>query len=211
MRSRMVPLVAGLFAVLATPAFAQNPSADQIIKSLTPSGDVSKQGTRGIRLSTGDGTAAAPAPAPSGGGAAKAGHAAGHAAVASSKPMAPASTAASGPSVDLTVNFETGSADLTADAMKTLDELGAALSSDALKQYRFRVEGHTDTVGTPSSNRILSERRAKAVVNYISAKYGIPISRMVAVGMGEEGLAVKTSDQVAEPKNRRVVVVNLGA
>ncbi|MBS0644120.1 MAG: OmpA family protein [Proteobacteria bacterium] len=208
MRSRMVPIVAGLFAVVATQAFAQNPSADQIIKSLTPSGDVSKQGTRGIRLSTGDGSgaAAAPAaPAPSAGAARKPSHGA----MASSKPMAP--TEASGPSVDLTVNFETASADLTADAMKTLDELGAALSSDALKQYRFRVEGHTDTVGNAASNKTLSERRARAVVNYISAKYGIPTGRMVAVGMGEEGQAVKTGDQVAEPKNRRVVVVNLGA
>jgi OmpA-OmpF porin, OOP family len=208
MSNRMVPVVAGLFAVVASQAFAQgNPSADQIIKSLTPTGDVSKQGTRGIRMSpAGDAPATAPASAP-----AKA--AGSHPTMASAKPaaggaMAPAAPA---PAVDLTVNFENGSADLTADAMKTLDDLGTALSSDALKSYRFKVEGHTDTVGSPAGNKILSERRAKAVVAYISAKFGIPAARMVPVGMGEQDLAVKTANQVAEPKNRRVVVVNLGA
>jgi len=200
MNSRMVPLVAGLFAVVAGQALAQgNPSADQIIKSLTPTGDVSKQGTRGIRMSQPNDTpSTAPMAAPAKGPAT-------HAAMAAAKPVAAA------PAVDLTVNFENGSADLTADAMKTLDELGTALSSDALKSYHFKVEGHTDTVGSPAANKLLSERRAKAVVAYISAKFGIPTTRMVPVGMGEQDPAVKTADQVAEPKNRRVVVVNLGA
>jgi outer membrane protein OmpA-like peptidoglycan-associated protein len=134
--------------------------------------------------------------------------------MAAAKPSAAApapAPAATAPAVDLTVNFETGSADLTADAMKTLDALGTALSSDALAHYRFRVEGHTDTVGSPAANQALSQRRAKAVVNYIAAKFNIPMDRLVPVGMGEQDLAVKTAAQVPEPKNRRVVVVNLGA
>jgi OmpA-OmpF porin, OOP family len=206
MNSRMVPLVAGLFAVVAGQALAQgNPSADQIIKSLTPTGDVSKQGTRGIRMSQpNDAPSTASMTAPAKGPAT-------HAAMAAAKPVTGGAPAAAAPAVDLTVNFENGSADLTADAMKTLDELGTALSSDALKSYHFKVEGHTDTVGSPASDKLLSERRAKAVVAYISAKFGIPTTRMVPVGMGEQDLAVKTADQVAEPKNRRVVVVNLGA
>jgi OmpA-OmpF porin, OOP family len=213
MRSRMIPLVAGLFAIAASPVLAQsNPSADQIIKSLTPSGDVSKQGTRGIRLSQpGDTTPAPSGVAPSAGAPARS---IGHPTMAAAKPSAAApttATAATAPAVDLTVNFETGSADLTADAMKTLDALGTALSSDALSHYRFRVEGHTDTVGSPASNQALSQRRAKAVVNYIAAKFSIPMDRLVPVGMGEQDLAVKTAAQVPEEKNRRVVVVNLGA
>jgi OmpA-OmpF porin, OOP family len=220
MHSRMIPLVAGLFAIAASPVFAPhpvfaqgNPSADQIIKSLTPTGDVSRQGTRGIRLSQPGDTAPAPsAVAPSSGAPARS---IGHPTMAAAKPSAAApaasATSATAPAVDLTVNFETGSADLTADAMKTLDALGTALSSDALAHYRFRVEGHTDTVGSPGSNQALSQRRAKAVVNYIAAKFNIPVDRLVPVGMGEQDLAVKTAAQVPEPKNRRVVVVNLGA
>ncbi len=66
MHSRMIPLVAGLFAIAASPVFVPtpglaqgNPSADQIIKSLTPTGDVSKQGTRGIRMAPSGDTAPA--------------------------------------------------------------------------------------------------------------------------------------------------------
>jgi len=127
--------------------------------------------------------------------------------------MAPATAQAeaTGPSVNLTVNFPTGSADLTPEAMATLDQLGAALSSSALASYRFRIEGHTDTVGSKEYNRSLSERRAEAVVNYIVTKYGVQSSRLQAVGMGEQGLLVSTPDQTPEPRNRRVQVVNLGA
>ncbi len=217
MNSRMAPLLAGVFAIFATQAFAQgaNPSADQIIKSLTPTGDVSKTGTRGIRLSQPNGSdASAYAPLPggsgngTGGGAAKASS---RPRMASSKPMAGATQTEAAPAVNLTVNFPTGSADLTAEAMKTLDALGTALSSDALSHYKFRVEGHTDTVGSPEANKVLSQRRAQAVVNYISAKFNIDVSRMQPVGMGENDLLVKTGQQVPEERNRRVEVINLGA
>jgi outer membrane protein OmpA-like peptidoglycan-associated protein len=113
--------------------------------------------------------------------------------------------------VNLTVNFATGSADLTPDAIRTLDELGSALSSKDLAGYRFRIEGHTDTVGSPEYNRALSERRAEAVVDYIAKKFGVEPTRLQAVGMGEQGLMVPTPQQTAEPRNRRVQVVNLGA
>ncbi len=121
--------------------------------------------------------------------------------------MAPAS----GPAVNLTVNFATGSADLTPDAVRTLDELGSALSSKELAGYHFRIEGHTDTVGSAEYNRALSERRAEAVVDYIAKKFGVAPTRLQAVGMGEQGLMVPTPPQTAEPRNRRVQVVNLGA
>ena len=54
----------------------------------------------------------------------------------------------------------TDAAVLTPDAMRTLDDLGRALSSKELAGYRSRIEGHTDTVGSRDYNRLLSERRA---------------------------------------------------
>lgn len=213
MTRRMAPLLAGFLLLSAAPAFAQgaNPSADQIIKSLTPNGDPSRVGTRGIRMSQPNGTDSAPAasayaPLP---GAATSAKPATHAKMASTKPVTPDQTDAA-PAVNLTVNFPTGSADLTAEAMKTLDALGAALSSDALSHYRFRVEGHTDTVGSPESNKVLSQRRAQSVVNYIVAKFNVDASRLQAIGMGESDLLVHTGQQVPEERNRRVQVVNLG-
>ena len=210
MRNRFASLTVAAVAMCATHAFAQSasPSADQIIKSLTPTGDVSKTTTRGIRLvpqaGTNDGTAPAAVTAvPS------AGKAAAHATMAASKPAVSAPSDAK-PAVNLTVNFATGSAELTPQAIQTLDALGTALSSEALSHYRFRVEGHTDTVGTPALNRALSERRAVAVVEYISSKFGVAPTRLSAVGMGSDNPLVPTAEQVPEPRNRRVLVVNLG-
>jgi outer membrane protein OmpA-like peptidoglycan-associated protein len=184
-------------------AFAQgaNPSAEQIIKSLTPTGDVSKVTTRGIRMApqagATDGIAAVAAPP---------------AAVTPRKVFHAAAPAqADGvAAVNLTVNFGTGSAELTPQAVQALDVLGKALSNEALSQYRFRVEGHTDTVGSAEANRILSEQRAQAVVRYIASKFGIAENRLEPVGLGVEGQLVATGPQVAEPRNRRVQVVNLG-
>ena len=115
------------------------------------------------------------------------------------------------PSVSLTVNFASGSADLTADAIRTLDELGRALASKDLAGYRFRIEGHTDTVGSRDYNQALSERRAAAVVDYVAQEYGVDPARLQAVGLGEDGLLVQTPADTPEPRNRRVQVINLGA
>src|SRR5262249_49947540 len=148
------------------PAAAQNPSADQIINSLRPSGNLVMGGTRGIRLapSAGD-TSSQPQGAPM--------PASSQPRVAASKPVAVPTATTTPPAVNLTVNFANGSAELTPAAIRTLDELGRALSSKDLAGYRFRIEGHTDTVGPRDYNRALSERRAEAVVDYVATKYSV--------------------------------------
>ncbi|HET6196315.1 MAG TPA: OmpA family protein [Acetobacteraceae bacterium] len=210
MRVLITPIILAPLMLGSLPAFAQgNPSADQIINSLKPSGNLVMGGTRGIRLApTND--AATPAAATHSQTPTPQAH------IASAKPMAvPVAAAqpapAAGPTVNLTVNFLNGSAELTPEAIRTLDELGRALASKDLAAYRFRIEGHTDTVGAREYNRALSERRAIAVVDYVSKKYGVEPSRLQAVGMGEDGLLVQTPPQTAEPRNRRVQVINLGA
>jgi OmpA-OmpF porin, OOP family len=176
-RSLMAAIVAASLVCGGLPAFAQgNPSADQIIKSLRPSGDPVHGATRGLRLGASPGAAAA----------------------------------AAAPSVNLTVNFATGSAELTSDAIRALDELGRAFASKELAGYRFRIEGHTDTVGSREYNQALSERRAAVVVDYVSRKYGVDQNKLEAVGMGEDGLLVVTPPETPEPRNRRVQVINLG-
>lgn len=213
MRRLIAPLILAPLLFSAAPVFAQgSPSSEQIINSLKPTGNLTSGGTRGIRLAAPSGEGTAPAQANSQSQAVVPA-AAGHPRVASSKPVAPSAAPAqpAGPSVNLTVNFLNGSAELTPDAMTTLDALGRALASSDLASYRFRIEGHTDTVGSKDYNRNLSERRAEAVVNYIVTKYGVQASRLQAVGMGEEGLLVSTPEQTPEPRNRRVQVINLGA
>ena len=209
MRAILTPFVIAPLVFGTVPAFAQgNPSADQSINSLKPSGNLAKGGTRGIRLAspTGD-AAAAPQPAP----VQQPRLASATPAPVSTAMPAPAPAPNSGPAVNLTVNFANGSAELTPEAMRTLDELGKALASQDLAAYKFRIEGHTDTVGSRDYNRALSERRAEAVVAYVARKFGVDPSRLQAIGMGEDGLLVPTPVQTPEPRNRRVQVINLGA
>jgi OOP family OmpA-OmpF porin len=117
---------------------------------------------------------------------------------------------AGAPAVDLSVEFATDSSALTPAARATLDALGKALSSADLAQYRFRIEGHTDTVGSPAYNLALSQRRAAAVADYLEKSFGVAAARLEPVGMGEQGLLVATPPQTPNAQNRRVKVVNLG-
>jgi outer membrane protein OmpA-like peptidoglycan-associated protein len=91
-----------------------------------------------------------------------------------------------------------------------LGKLGRALASPSLTNYKFRIEGHTDTVGTPEQNKALSQERAEKVASFLENKYGVAPERLEPVGLGEDGLLVATPEQTAEPRNRRVHVVNLG-
>lgn len=115
------------------------------------------------------------------------------------------------PAVSLNVLFATGSAELTPEAIQTLDDLGRALTDPALAAYRFRLEGHTDTVGGRDYNKALSDRRALAVATYLADRCHVDLARLQPVGMGQDGLLVPTPNQTAEARNRRVLVVNIGS
>jgi outer membrane protein OmpA-like peptidoglycan-associated protein len=120
-------------------------------------------------------------------------------------------TTADAPSASITVTFGSGSSVLTPEAERALAPLGRALSSQDLAAFRFRIEGHTDTVGDTASNQALSERRAAAVRDYLIAKFGVLPGRLVAVGMGETQPLVPTPDETSNARNRRVQVVNIGS
>jgi OmpA-OmpF porin, OOP family len=173
-----------------------NPSTDQIVKSLTPTSTMGT--TRGIRIAPG--------------GSAAGGSTAGGSAAGSSAPAGHAQPAAAkDPAVSMTVQFATGSAELTPQAIQTLTSLGQALSNPTLANYRFRIEGHTDTVGSPAHNQQLSQRRAEAVVDYLATNFHIDRNRVQAIGMGQDGLMIQTPPQTPEARNRRVQVVNIGS
>ncbi len=195
----MLILLASPLVFAVPTAWAQsNPSADDIIKSLTPTGNLTGA-LRGIKPAKPAADAAATTDIQP---------AAAH--PAATRPAA-ARPAESEASVSLSVQFTSGSADLTPQAIATLDQLGRALASQNLSQYHFRIEGHTDTVGLPDYNKALSQRRAETVAAYLAQKFGIDSARLQPVGLGEEGLAVPTPPQTDNARNRRVKVVNLGA
>jgi outer membrane protein OmpA-like peptidoglycan-associated protein len=71
-----------------------------------------------------------------------------------------------------------------------------------------RIEGHTDTNGTPESNLLLSQDRANTVMNTLIS-LGIAANRMTAVGLGQTGLKVPDDSPANQAINRRVEFIVL--
>ena len=110
------------------------------------------------------------------------------------------------PKVGLTLNFAFNSVELTPESRRVLDVLAVAINR--LPQFRFQIEGHTDSVGGDAFNLELSQRRAAAVVQYLVLTHNISPARLAAIGFGKRKLRdpVHPTDGI----NRRVEVLNLG-
>jgi outer membrane protein OmpA-like peptidoglycan-associated protein len=111
------------------------------------------------------------------------------------------------PKIDLEINFDYNSADISAKSLPSVQALGRALSNPDLKGSTFIVAGHTDAVGGEAYNQDLSERRADSIKRYLTDKFGIAGSDLVTVGYGKTKLK-DPSNPTAEV-NRRVQVVNM--
>ncbi len=81
-----------------------------------------------------------------------------------------------------------------------------ASTTQANKNVKVSVVGHTDTSGSSDYNYALGGRRAEAVQKML-IEYGIPSSQIIAVSAGEEDLKVPTPNNTPNAANRRVRVV----
>jgi outer membrane protein OmpA-like peptidoglycan-associated protein len=108
--------------------------------------------------------------------------------------------------LDLTVNFEFGSAQLQAESKPLLQRLASAMNNDALRGLRFEIQGHTDAKGTASYNNALSQRRAQAVLNFL-AENNVSRLRLESVGKGFNELL--DPQEPLSALNRRVRVLTL--
>jgi outer membrane protein OmpA-like peptidoglycan-associated protein len=111
------------------------------------------------------------------------------------------------PRIDLEINFDYNSADISAKSLPSVQALGRALSNPDLKGSTFVVAGHTDAAGGESYNQDLSERRADSIKHYLVDKFGIAGTDLVTVGYGKTKLK-DPANPLAEV-NRRVQVVNM--
>ena len=82
-----------------------------------------------------------------------------------------------------------------------------ALYHPYLQGYRFLIVGHTDGKGNREYNLKLSQQRAEAIRAALISPFGIPASRIEAVGLGEEQLLTPRDPEGAE--NRRVQLINV--
>jgi len=77
------------------------------------------------------------------------------------------------------------------------------------QSIKVEISGHTDDEGSDNYNKSLSQRRADAVINYLSGK-GIDSARLRAVGYGEERpMASNDDEQEGRELNRRVEFIIL--
>jgi outer membrane protein OmpA-like peptidoglycan-associated protein len=118
-----------------------------------------------------------------------------------------AELAATKPKIDLDIQFDYNSADISKGSTAAVQELGKALSNPDLKGSTFVVSGHTDAIGGEAYNQELSERRADTIKKYLTEKYGIAGANLVTVGYGES--KPKDANVPMDPTNRRVQVVNM--
>ncbi len=111
------------------------------------------------------------------------------------------------PAIELdTITFATGSAAIPADQARSLVRLGILIEEMLFENPRemFLIEGHTDAVGSESSNLALSDRRAESVALALTETFRIPPENLIVQGYGEAYLKVQT--QAAEERNRRATV-----
>lgn len=99
--------------------------------------------------------------------------------------------------------FDFDSAVLKADAKPVLNS--TKKSFDMYPNMKVQVEGYADSTGPENYNKILSEKRAKSVMNYLVNSVGVSASRLTAVGFGESNPAYPNDTKENRAKNRRVV------
>lgn len=103
------------------------------------------------------------------------------------------------------VLFASGAYALLETAKTRLDQVAIALKAQD-GDRKMTVEGHTDSMGTDSTNQPLSLNRANAVREYLVTR-GVDAARISAVGMGSKTPLVPNSNAENRANNRRVEIV----
>lgn len=103
------------------------------------------------------------------------------------------------------VNFDNGSASLSAEAKTALDKV----AEEAGRQKGFVIEimGFASSDGDTEFNKRLSQKRADAVVQYLAENHSVPLRRIVMpLGLGEAKPVGDNNTREGRKQNRRVEV-----
>ncbi len=112
------------------------------------------------------------------------------------------------PKVAAQIHFDVNSANLRSDAYALLDEYVSALQSPALADAVLLIAGHTDAAGSDAHNLLLSDRRARAVRDYLIQR-GIAPGRLFAKGYGEAYPVASNATEADRELNRRSEFIRL--
>lgn len=104
-----------------------------------------------------------------------------------------------------TINFKVGSAVLLPEGKASLDQVATAAMT--LKGYTIEVTGFASADGDTKKNKVLSERRAQAVKDYLIEAHNIPLRRIgTSYGFGELQAVADNTTREGREQNRRVEV-----
>ncbi len=106
------------------------------------------------------------------------------------------------------IYFEFDKATITPESRPDLEEAAKILIQNPT--ILVEIQGHTDSVGSDKYNQQLSERRAKAVVNYLVQDLGVEEIRLTAKGYGESRPVADNTTEDGRALNRRVEFVITG-
>ena len=103
--------------------------------------------------------------------------------------------------VNLHINFENNSAEILASSNAKLDKYADFLKAHT--NYSAKIVGYTDSRGSESYNKKLSQRRATAVMKALVQR-GVNPSQLTATGMGEANPVASNDTAEGRAQNRRI-------
>lgn len=103
--------------------------------------------------------------------------------------------------------FDINKFDLKPSSQAELDKLVQLLQENPT--VKIQIEGHTDNTGTEAENLLLSQNRAKAVVQYLTEK-GIAKARLQAKGFGATKPVAANNTEAGKAQNRRTELKVIG-
>ncbi|MBA3949546.1 MAG: OmpA family protein, partial [Acidobacteria bacterium] len=107
------------------------------------------------------------------------------------------------------IYFDFGSDVLRAESEAALKQIADALGAN--REWRVRLEGHTDSIGTAERNQALSEARAAAVKGALVSRFDVAADRLSTAGHGAARPKAPNDTLVGRARNRRVELVREGA
>ncbi|KAA3641226.1 MAG: OmpA family protein, partial [Bacteroidetes bacterium] len=102
----------------------------------------------------------------------------------------------------VSISFRTGEYQLDENAKYIIDREFIDIAK-AFGNARIRIEGNTDNVGSASSNKALSKRRAQSVANYLINEHGMDENRIIVIGNGPDKPVASNNTADGRAKNRR--------
>ncbi|MFA4868891.1 MAG: OmpA family protein [Pedobacter sp.] len=103
--------------------------------------------------------------------------------------------------------FATNSAEVKSDNEGTIKEVAAVMTENP--DLKIKIIGHTDAIGKPDANLILSAKRAESVRDALVKNYKINADRMETEGKGSSAPVTDDKSEAGKTRNRRVEFVKI--